>query len=317
MILLTSSLSIFESVTIRNLKILCLSVFMFSVLPCALQAQELDAKVTINSSRIDGSNKDVFVSLERTLNDFLNTQKWSAATLSQAEKIECSFSIVILTNTSSNYYQAELSVSARRPVYNSTYMTNLINFRDTDLEFEYDENMPVEYVENSLTNNMVATLAFYAYIILGLDFDSFALKGGSYFFRQAQSIAMQAQSYSSWTGWTPFSKPNNKHAVITAFMDESLGAYREFWYTYHRKGLDEMAANPDRGRTTILDAIPVLKQVNNVRSSPVVMQMFSDSKLDEVVMICSKATSEQKREMYDFLYDLFITTAGRLEPLKK
>ena len=293
----------------------CLCVLL--LFPCLVQAQEFNAKVTVNSSRIEGSNKDVFTSLQNQLNEFLNTKKWSAATFSSIEKIDCTFSIVILTNPSGDHYQAEISVSARRPVYNSTYTTNLINFRDVDFEFDYVENTPIEYIENSLNNNIVATIAFYSYLILGLDFDSSSPMGGSYFFREAQKIAMQAQSYSSWTGWAPFSKPNNKHAIITAFMDESLNAYRELWYTFHRRGLDEMAANPDRGRTTILNALPALKQINNIRSSSVIMQMFSDCKLDEIVMMCSKATSEQKKEMYDLFYDIYPTASGRLEPLKR
>jgi len=294
--------------------LLCLCLILF---PNLLHAQELNAKVTVNSSRIEGSNKEVFISLENALNQFLNSKKWSAATFSQTEKIECSFSIVVLTNPSGDSYQAEMSVSAKRPVYNSTYTTNLLNFRDTDFAFDYIENTPIEYIENYLDNNIVATVAFYAYLILGLDFDSYSPSGGAHFFRQAQKIAMQAQSNSSWTGWAPFSKNNNKHAIITAFMDESLSAYRELWYTYHRKGLDEMAANPDRGRTTILNALPALKQINNVRSSSVIMQMFSDSKLDEIVMMSSKATSEQKKETYDLLYYVYPTTSGRLEPLKR
>ncbi len=322
MILLTSLSRFFENIDF--IKILCLSrligiscAFVFIIFPGVIYGQELNAKVTVNSSRIEGTNKDVFTSLETQLNSFLNSQKWSAATFSQTEKIDCSFSIVILTNPSDNYYQAELSVSAKRPVYNSTYTTSLINFRDTEFEFDYIENSPIEYIENSLNNNIIATIAFYSYMILGLDFDSYSPMGGSYFFRQAQNIAMQAQSYSSWTGWTPFSKPNNRHGIITAFMDESLSAYHELWYTYHRKGLDEMAANPDRGRTNILNALPVLKDLNNVRSSSVMMQMFADCKLDEIVLMCSKATSEQKKEVYDLLYSIYPTMSGRLEPLKK
>ena len=285
--------------------------------PELLQAQELNAKVTVNSSRIEGTNKDVFTTLQTQLNEFLNSRKWSAATLSPIEKIECNFSIEVLTNPSGDHYQAALSVNARRPVYNSTYTTGLIYFRDTEFDFDYVENSPIEYIENSLSNNIVATIAFYSYLILGLDFNSYAPMGGSYFFRQAQNIAMQAQSNSSWTGWTPFSKTNNRHAIITAFTDESLSAFHELWYTYHRKGLDEMAANADRGRTNILNALPVLKQLDNVRSSTVMLQMFAEAKLDEIALICSKATSEQKREIYDLLYGIYPTMSSRLEPLKK
>ncbi|MDR0231639.1 MAG: DUF4835 family protein [Dysgonamonadaceae bacterium] len=285
--------------------------------PALLQAQELNASVSVNSARIEGSNKDVFTSLQTQLKDFLNTRRWSAATVSPTERIECSFAIEILTASREGFYQAALTVSAKRPVYNSTYTTALIYFRDTEFEFEYEENAPIEYVEHTLNNNLVATIAFYSYLILGLDFDSFAPMGGTYFFRQARNIATQAQSNSGWIGWAPFAKPNNRHAIITAFTDESLNAFRELWYTYHRKGLDEMATNPDRGRTNILNALPVLKQLNDVRSSSVMLQMFADAKLDEIVLISSKATPEQKKEVYDLLYSLFPTMSNRLEPLRK
>ncbi len=280
-------------------------------------AQELNAKVTVNSSRIQGTNKEVFTSLEKSLNEFINTKKWSAATFSQTEKIECSFSIVILTNPTDNHYQAEISISARRPVFNSIYTTNLINFRDTEFEFDYMENTPIEYVENSIDNNIIAVIAFYSNLILGLDFDSYSPEGGSYFFRQAQNIVTLAQSNVSWTGWSSFTKSNNRHAIITAFMDESLKPFRELWYTYHRKGLDEMAANPDRGRTNIINALSVLKQIKDIRSSSVLLQMFADCKLDEIVLLSSKASTEEKNNLYDLLYAVYPTMSDRLNALKK
>jgi len=303
----------YSTIQLFSFALLCVCAFFPFVLP----AQELNAKVTVNSSRIEGTNKDVFTSLEIQLNEFLNSQKWSAVSLSPVEKIECSFSIEVLTNPRPDNYQAALTVSARRPVYNSTYTTGLIYFRDNEFEFDYVENSPIEYIENYLSNNIVATMAFYSYLILGLDFNSSSPGGGAYFFRQAKNIVMQAQSNSSWPGWTAFSKSNNRHAIITAFTDESLNAFHELWYTYHRKGLDEMVANADRGRTNILNALPVLKQLNDVRSSTVMLQIFADAKLDEIVLMCSKATSEQKREMYDLLYGVYPTMSSRLEPLKK
>ena len=289
----------------------------FTFLPIFAQAQEFNARVSVNALRIEGSNRDVFTSLENQLNDFLNTQRWSSATFSPMERIDCNFSIEVLTNPNGDYYQAALTVSARRPVFNSTYTTTLISFRDTEFEFEYTENSPIEYIENAISNNIVATMAFYSYLILGLDFDSNAPMGGSYFFRQARNIAMQAQSNSSWTGWAPFARSNNRHAIITAFTDESLNGYRELWYTYHRKGLDEMSANPDRGRTNILNALPVLKELYKVRNSTVMLQMFADAKLDEIVLLSSKATSEQKKELYDLLDGIYPTMSNRIGPLKK
>ncbi len=280
-------------------------------------AQELNAKVIVNSDRIQGTNKGVFTSLQNALSGFINAQKWSSATFALNEKIDCSFTITITTNPTDNYFTSELVVQARRPVYNSSYATNLLNFRDTELDFEYMENTPIEYIANTINSNLVATIAFYANLILALDFDSFSPSGGSVFYRQAQSIAMQAQAFSTWKGWTAFDKPNNRHGIITAFTDESLSGYREFWYTYHRKGLDEMVANPDRGRTTILNALPVLEEIRQIRSSGIILQMFADSKLDEVVALAGKATQEEKKTTYDLLRKIYPTMSNQLEPLKK
>jgi hypothetical protein len=159
-------------------------------------------------------------------------------------------------------------------------------------------------------------ISFYCNLILGLDFDSFSPKGGSFFLRQAQSISLQAQG-NSWTGWTAFESSTNRHAIITALMDESLASFHDLWYTYHRKGLDEMAANPDRGRTTIINALPVLDEIRNTRSSLPILQLFADCKLDEIVAMCSKATAEEKTEIYDLLYKLYPTMTDRIQALKK
>lgn len=289
-------------------------LFLLSVIN--LQAQELNANVTVNSSRIQSTNKNIFTTLERALFQFINGQQWSSSTFSPNEKIDCTFSIIILEQVSENNFKAELLVQSRRPVYNSSYTTTTLNWRDTHFEFEYIENAPIEMVQTSLTNNLVAVIAFYANLILALDFDSFSSLGGAVFFRQAQSIATQAQS-SSWGGWSAFDDNRSRTSVINVFSSEALKPYREFWYAYHRKSLDEMAANPDRGRTTVLSGLPVLKEVRNVRDSETILQMFADCKLDEIVSIASKASAEEKKETYDLLKTVYPTMTTQLEPLKK
>jgi hypothetical protein len=291
-------------------------VFSFFLAALSVQAQELNANVTVNSDRIQTTNKNIFTSLERALSQFINGQQWSGSTFSITEKIECTFSVTILEQVSDNNFKAELFVQARRPVYNSSFVTTTFNWRDTKFEFEYMENAPIEMNQTEIANNLVATVAFYANLILALDFDSFSSLGGGVFFRQAQSIASQAQS-SAWNGWSAFDDNRSKTSVINAYNDESMKPYRELWYTYHRKSLDEMAANPDRGRTTILNGLPVLKEIKKVRDSEIILQMFADCKLDEIVSIAGKASSEEKKETYDLLRNLFPSMTGRIEPLKK
>ncbi len=293
---------------------LCI-IFLF-VSGNIVKAQELNARVTVNSDKITGTNKQVFTTLESTLNEFLNTRKWTQATFAMNERIECTFNLIINQQSDESIFAAELQISARRPVYNSSYSTSTFNFRDPQFDFNYLENTPIEYVENRLESNLTATLAFYVYIILGLDFDSFSPMGGNPYFRVAQQIAAEAQS-GGWTGWTPFEKSNSRHGLITALTDEGLKNFREYWYTYHRKGLDEMAANADRGRTNIINGLPVLKEVRDARPTTILIQMFADTKLDELVNIYSKASTQEKNDGYELLRSLFPTMSSRLEPMKK
>jgi hypothetical protein len=282
-----------------------------------LQAQELNATVSVNSDRIQGTNKNVYTSMQRSLNQFINGTQWSTATFAPNERIDCTFSLTIMEQTTETSFKAELFIQARRPVYSSTYLTPLLNYRDQKLEFEYTENAPLEIVQTSITNNLVAVIVFYCNLILALDFDSFSPLGGSIFYRQALSVAMQAQSNSSWVGWSAFDDRKSRSSIINAYLDESVKPFREMWYTYHRKSLDEMAANPDRGRTTLLNAVPVLKDIRNVRNSEILLQMFSDCKLDEIVSVASKANAEEKKSVYDLLHSVFPASSMQLDPLKK
>ncbi|MDR3061706.1 MAG: DUF4835 family protein [Dysgonamonadaceae bacterium] len=295
-----------------------IGIILFCFFLSSAEAQELNARITVNSDRIQGTNKSIFNALQIALNNFVNNQKWSHTTFAQNEKIDCSFTLTIVTQNGENNFTAELLVQAQRPVFNSSYTTNLIRFRDVDINFEYLENTPFQLVANTIDNNLVATITFYANLILALDFDSFSPKGGSVFYRQAQSMATQAQGISDWNGWAAFDKPNNRHGIITSFTDESMSAYRDLWYTYHRKGLDEMDINPDRARTTLLNALPVLEELkSSSRVSNVLLQMFADSKLDEIVSIAVKASQEEKKSTYDLLKKVYPTMSTQLEPLKK
>jgi hypothetical protein len=281
-----------------------------------LQAGELNATVSVNSDRIPNANKNVFTSMQRAIERLINERSWSNANFGLNERIDCAFSFTI-TDQVDNSFKAELFVQSRRPVYNSSYSTLTLNHRDTKVEFSYMENQSLEFNQTMIDNNLVAILIFYCNLILAQDFDSFSPFGGSVFYREAQNLSTQAQSNSGWTGWSAFDDNRSRTSIINAFLDESVKPFREFWYTYHRKGLDEMAANPDRARTTILNALPVLKDIRNVRNSEILLQMFADSKLDEVVSIASTATPEEKKNTYDLLRAVFPASSNSLEPLRK
>ncbi|RHJ91756.1 DUF4835 family protein [Parabacteroides bouchesdurhonensis] len=293
-----------------------LYVFLLTAFALTGKAQELNARVTINSDKIQGSNKDVFTTLQSALTEFINNKKWTDATFAVNERIDCSFTI-ILSEASENSFKGEIQVQARRPVYNSSYTTTLLNFRDKQLDFEYTQFEPLEYTENTINSNLIATVVFYIYTIIGLDFDSFSPQGGSAFYQQAQQIVNLAQSQGTWTGWKAFDSNQNRHAVSTALTDNTSGLFSDMWYSYHRKGLDEMAANPDRGRATVISVLPTLEQIRSTRPTSVLLQIFSDAKLDEVISIYSKATTQEKQEGLKLLSTIYPTETTRLESLKK
>ena len=277
---------------------------------------ELNARITINSDKIQGTDKSVFTALQKALTEYVNNRRWTDATFAINERINCSMTI-ILNERDDNSYKAEIQVQATRPVYNSSYLTTLFNFRDTELDFEYAQFEQLEYSPNTLTSNLTATVMYYIYIILGLDFDSFAPMGGKPFYERAQQIVNMAQAQGNWNGWKAFEKDDNRHGLITSLTDNSSENFRNLWYTYHRKGLDEMAANPDRGRTTIIEALPLMEEVKNARPTSVVPRIFQDAKLDEIVLIYSKATKQERQDGYKLLYELYPTQTKRLEPLQK
>ena len=296
-------------------KIIILSVFLF-ISVCIIQAQELNATVTVNSDRISGTNKNVFQTLERALYQFINGERWSSTTFSFNERIDCTFSVTVLEYTpESGDFKAELFVQARRPVYNSSYITPLLNFRDTNVEFKYTENAPLEITQSLTDNNLVAIVMYYCNMILALDFDSFSPLGGGVFYREAQARAVDMQT-TGFAGWSAFNDNKSRTAIANVYLNESVRPFREFWYNYHRKGLDEMAANPDRARTTILNSLSVLKDIRGVRDAETLLQMFADCKLDEIVAIASKATAEEKKSTYDLLRSIYPAMSTQLEPLK-
>ncbi len=293
-----------------------LGICLLLALAFSASAQELNARITVNADKVQSTNKQVFTTLQNALTEFVNNKKWTDATFAVNERIDCTMTLIINEVVSDNSFKGEIQVQARRPVYNSGYTTTLFNHRDTDLSFDYTEYEPLEYNENTLSSNLTAIITFYVYTILGLDFDSFSPKGGTPFLQQAQQIVSLAQAQPTWSGWKAFESDRNRHALSTALSDNTSDIFREMWYSYHRKGLDEMAANPDRGRTNIIELLPVLEQLKSMRNNVATLQLFADAKLDELVLIYSKATTQEKQSGYTLLSNLYPALTTRIESLK-
>lgn len=279
-------------------------------------AQELNCSVEINTDKIQGTNKDVFTTLQQAIGDYMNTNKWTDAQFGANEKIECKLYFTITTYTdATNTMSGDLQVQAIRPVYNASYTTTVFNFKDSKVSFTYALNEPLTFSETTMESNLTAILNFYAYMIIAMDFDSFSLNGGDPYYEKAANVVRLAQS-SGETGWKAFEDTKNRSAVLSAYTDKNTAPIREMLYDYHRKGLDEMVLSPNKGRAAITGSLALMKKVYDVAPMSVGLSIFRDSKLDELVNIYSKATSTEKEQAYELLYPLYPTENTRLQKIK-
>ncbi|MDD3078877.1 MAG: DUF4835 family protein [Paludibacter sp.] len=276
-------------------------------------AQELNCNIQINSDQVSGTSKSVFNTLKKSVSDFINNRRWTDMTFAEAEKIECSMNIVV-KKVEDETFTAEIQVQSRRPVYNTSYNTTLFNFKDNSFTFDYKEFDQLEMNENTITSNLTAVLAYYAYIIIGYDLDSYSKLGGTPLFQAAESIVNAAQA-ASLDGWKAFENSHNRYALVNNLLDEAFKKYRSYFYEYHRLGLDEMAVNLTNGRAKIASGLSVLRDANRARPSAIVISSFMDAKSDELINIFSKASEKEKKEVVDILCDVDPTHTDNYEKI--
>lgn len=277
-------------------------------------AQEFRANVEVNSQQVEGTNKSVFESLKEQITTYLNETKFSDATFSAVEKIDCTVYLTVAEYTDDRI-KGDLQLQVIRPVYNSTYTTTLFNFKDNKVEFEYREGDPLTYNEQQPENNLTAILDFYANLFLALDFDTFSPKGGERFYERAQSIVQQQQS-SGEVGWRTFEDNKNRAAVLSSYTDGNTAGIRDLLYNYHRKGLDEMVTSPDKGRGVITQTLDEVKKIYDNAPMSVALSIFRDSKLDELVNVYSKAPETERTDVYNLLQPIYPTESQRLNQIK-
>lgn len=280
----------------------------------AAWAQELNCHVEINSSQVEGTNKQVFETLQSAINDYMNTTQFGNAQFSPNEKIDCRLFFTI-KEYDGEKMTGDLQVQSTRPVFNSSYTTTLINFKDSKIEFTYQENEPLIFSVNNMESQLTAILNFYAYLFLAVDFDSFSRHGGNVYYDRLAQIVQMAQS-SGETGWRAFEDTKNRSAVLSSLTDNSTSALRDMIYEYHRLGLDEMALSPDKGRAAITSSLKALKGVYEGSPMSVGLSMFKDAKLDELVNVYSKAPQAERDEVFELLSPIYPTDANRLEKIK-
>ncbi|MDE6409897.1 MAG: DUF4835 family protein [Muribaculaceae bacterium] len=278
------------------------------------EAQELRCNVEVNTQQIEGTNKSVFESLQEAMNTYMNETKFTNATFAPNEKIECRLFLTV-GEYNDDRIKGDLQIQLSRPVYNSTYTTTLFNFRDTKVEFDYRDGDPLIFNENNEESNLTAILDYYAYLLLGLDFDSFSPNGGQPYFDKAAAIVQQMQS-SGEVGWRTFEDTKNRAAVLSSFTDANTSGMRKMLYDYHRKGLDEMVTSPDKGRAVITESLNELKGVYANAPMSVALSIFRDSKLDELVNVYSKAPQTERQTVYDLLQPIYPTESNRLDKIR-
>ena len=272
-------------------------------MPLPLQAQELEAKVVINSQKIQGTNKEVFKTLETALTEFLNNRKWTNQQYAQQERIVCSFNITVNQYSDDGSFVCDIMVQSNRPVFNSSYNSTVFNFKDTEFAFNYKEFDQLEFKEDIIDNNLTAVMAYYALLIIGLDMDTMAPQGGTEVLQRVSTIVTNAEMLNA-TGWKAFDSDRNRHAIINDYMDGGMAPLRQLMYDYYRKGLDEMATNAERGRTNITTALAKLKEAKENKALSALPVIWTDIKKDELANIYSKGTQKEKEEISAMLSEI-------------
>ncbi len=292
-----------------------LSIFFVLASAPLAAAQELNCQVTFNTDQIEGTNKQVFETLQQAVSEYMNTTVFTNAQFAANEKIDCRMFFTI-KEYKDDTFTGDLQVQSTRPVYNSSYTTTLINFKDTKLEFAYRENEPLVYSVNNMESQLTAILNFYAFLFLAVDFDSFAPNGGELYFERLQQIVQMAQS-SGESGWKAFEDTKNRSAVLSGFTDAATSGIRKLMYDYHRTGLDNMSVSVDKGRAAITESLSEIEKIYKTSPMSVILSMFKDAKFDELVNIYSKAPAEERNKVYNLLQPIYPTEEKRLEEIKK
>ncbi|MBA4257531.1 MAG: DUF4835 domain-containing protein [Chitinophaga sp.] len=297
----------------------CLFLFVcFALLSKQLVAQELKAKVTVMAVRVATTvDRKIFTTLQTQLNNFMNNRKWTADVFRENEKIECSFIVNIESAVEPNVYKASLTVQAARPVFNASYQAALVNFIDPELLFKYVEFQPVEFNENRIQGvdagvaNLTAVLAYYAYTIIGLDYDSFSPKTGEPYFRKAQNIVNNAPEGQRIAGWRMFDGLRNRYWLNENLINTKFNIIHDVIYTYYRAGLDKLYENEIEARGNILQALIQLNAFNKENPNSMILQFFMQGKSNELIGIFKKGTPEEKLKAIEILSLLDIPNSNK------
>ena len=292
----------------------CLATFVQ-----ATMAQELMAKVTINHNQIQGTDASVFENLQQTLEQFINDRQCTNLQFQKNERIVCNFNITVTKyDAASNLFTCTALIQANRPVFNSSYTTTLYNNKDGDFNFEFAQFDQLNFNEEQIDNQLTALIAYYAYLIIGLDLDSFSPMGGEDILQRCLNLVNNAQNL-NFTGWKAFDNDRNRFAFINDYMEGAMKPFRQLQYDYYRSGLDEMATNAERGRTNITTTIENnLKKVHEDKPLSLLPQIWTDYKKDELSNIYKgKGTQKEKQSVYEILFAINASQSNAWDKIKE
>ncbi|MCQ2959965.1 MAG: DUF4835 family protein [Bacteroidales bacterium] len=278
---------------------------LFSLFAINSFSQEFRCRVNFQYNEVANADKDLYNTLRSSIEDFMNSQSWTTHSFEEQEKIEMKLSFRITAQSSKNF-SGTLQIQSSRPVYNSTYTTTLFNHVDDKISFQYEENEPIEFSENSFVSNLSSILAYYAYIVLGLDYDTFSPNGGVEFFQKAQNVVSAAQANDE-AGWSSSSRNDKtRYWFIENLLNSSYSAFHTAMYKYHRLGLDVMYDKPEEGRKEVYNAVAELEKVFKQKPSSYLLTAFFYAKKDEIVQIYSEGNTDEKNRI--------VTLAKKLNP---
>ena len=268
-------------------------------------AQELQVKININSQQVEGSDKSVFENLQQTLEQWMNDRQWTELQFQKNERIPVNFNLTVTKyDKENNRFTCTAMIQANRPVYNSAYNTTLYNNKDGDFNFDFLQFDQLNYNDEVIDNQLTALMAYYAYLIIGLDLDSFSPMGGTDVLQRCMQLTNNAQDL-GFTGWKAFETSRNRFAIINDYLDEAMKPFRQLQYDYYSVGLDEMANNAERGRTNVSTALELLKQAHQDKPLSLLPQIWTDYKRDELANIYKgKGTQKEKQAVYDILFNI-------------
>ena len=283
-----------------------------------VNAQELEAKINFNTQQVQGTDKSVFENLQQTLEQFFNDQQWTALQFQENERIQCTFNITVTKyDASNNRFTCTALIQANRPVYNSAYTTTIYNNRDKNFDFEFVQFDQLNFNEEVIDNQLVALFAYYAFLIIGLDLDTFSPMGGTDVLQRCMNLTNNAQNL-EYAGWKSFEDSRNRFAIINDYLDEGMKAFRQLQYDYYRSGLDEMAQNVERGRTNVTTALEQLKKAHEDKPLSLLPQIWTDYKKDELANIYKgKGTQKEKETVYDLLFGINASQSTTWDKIKQ